>query len=59
MDSRYSEISSGVDLSTQVSDRKDSDTDTSEVAKSNASSSTTIISLTMVKTETAYPDGMT
>lgn len=37
---------------------RDSDMDTSEVAESNASR-TTVISLTMVKTETSYPDGQT
>lgn len=48
-----------MDLSSESTDREDSDMDTSEVAQSNASSSTTIISLTMVKTETTYPDGLT
>lgn len=46
------------DSDMDCTDREDSDMDTSEVAESNASR-TTIILLTMVKTETTYPDGQT
>lgn len=58
VDNLLSQDSADMDLSSESTDREDSDMDTSEVAESNASSSTTIISLIMVKTETAYPDGM-
>lgn len=58
VDNLLSQDSADMDLSGESTDREDSNMDTSEVAESNASSSTTIISLIMVKTETAYPDGM-
>lgn len=49
VDNLLSQDSADMDLSGESTDREDSDMDTSEVAKSNALSSTTIISLIMVK----------
>lgn len=49
VDNLLSQDSADMDLSGESTDREDSVMDTSEVAESNASSSTTIISLTMVK----------